>query len=189
MQPTFLYFAYGSNLLIARLRERTPSARPIGVGILRQHALRWHKVAADDSGKCDVIQDAAPHSHVQGVVYEIASAEKPLLDAAETLGTGYGREACCGRSRARPVDAWVYYALRIDPDAVPYDWYKALVVSGAREHRLAPRYIETLEAVHAKSDPDAVRAARHFSLAMPDDCAAERSRSVSWSEPSRCGAT
>lgn len=165
MAATVLYFAYGSNLLTARLRARTPSARPVGVGVLRQHELRWHKAAADQSGKCDVIHVGVPTSRVQGVVYELAMAEKPLLDAAESLGVGYDQKQVSVEVGQERLDAWLYFALQIDPGVVPYDWYKALVVSGAREHGLAPQYIRMLEGVHAKPDPDLVRAERHFRLA------------------------
>lgn len=51
--PTFLNFAYGSNMLTDRLRERVPSARPVAVARLAGHSLRWHKVSIDGSGKCD----------------------------------------------------------------------------------------------------------------------------------------
>lgn len=48
-------FAYDSNMLSARLRERAPSARALGVAVLRVHELKWHKVAKDGSGKCDLV--------------------------------------------------------------------------------------------------------------------------------------
>ena len=44
------YFAYGSNMSIARLSERAPSAEVIGVARLRSHVLRFHKVGTDGSG-------------------------------------------------------------------------------------------------------------------------------------------
>lgn len=47
---TFLYFSYGSNMLSSRLRERCPSARPIGMAELPDHELRWHKRSKDNSG-------------------------------------------------------------------------------------------------------------------------------------------
>lgn len=57
---TFLNFAYGSNMLTARLRERVSSARPVGTACLPGFSLRWHKVSVDRSGKCDVVEDATP---------------------------------------------------------------------------------------------------------------------------------
>ena len=41
------YFAYGSNMSVARLRMRTPSARKVGLFRLASHDLRFHKRGAD----------------------------------------------------------------------------------------------------------------------------------------------
>lgn len=60
------------------------------------------------------------------------------------------------------VEAWTYRALRIDRGALPYTWYKALVVAGAREHGLPPGYVDALEAVAAQDDPRPERTARNL---------------------------
>ncbi len=184
--PTFLYFAYGSNLLPRRLLERTPSASVVGTGVLRQYALRWHKSATDGSGKCDVVPCPVPAArdgaeagtgpvavplqpeHVHGVVWQIHLSEKPALDAAETLGVGYGeRQVAIEMADGSTLQAWAYIALKTDPASVPYDWYHALVLNGARAHALPDSYLKTLEAVLTKADTDAARAARHFGLIGP----------------------
>lgn len=165
MHPTFFYFAYGSNLLSARLKERTPSARVVGPAVLERHELRWHMAASDGSGKCDVVEVEAGGCQVLGVVYEIALFEKPHLDAAETLGVGYAEREAVVRMGDRSLDAWLYYALETDAGSVPYDWYKALVLGGAKEHAFEPGYVRMLEAVQAKPDTDALRLARHLKLA------------------------
>lgn len=160
----FLYFAYGSNLLSARLRERTPSARAVGVAVLPGYALRWHKAGADGSGKCDVVAVPGETSQVQGVVYDIAWADKPALDAAEALGVGYGEQPVRVQMAHGWVIARVYVALAVVPESVPYHWYKGLVVAGAREHGLDADYIRALEAVPAKDDADTARDLRHRAL-------------------------
>ncbi len=68
---TVLNFAYGSNMLVARIRERAPSARPLGVAELRGHELRWHKAGMDGSAKCDVVASSDPRAVVLGVVYAL----------------------------------------------------------------------------------------------------------------------
>ncbi len=160
----FLYFAYGSNLLSARLRERTPSARAVGVAVLPGYALRWHKAGADGSGKCDVFAVSGDASRVQGVVYDIAWADKPALHAAEALGVGYGEQQVRVQMGQEWVTAWVYVALERVHGWVPYHWYKDLVVAGAREHGLDADYIRALEAVPARDDADAARDLRHRAL-------------------------
>ena len=167
MDADFLYFAYGSNLLSRRLRERTPSASALGHGVLPQHVLRWHMASSDGSGKCDVIETAsATPCVVHGVVYRIARADKRWLDQAESLGVGYRDEQVTVFLAGQPVQACVYRALVIDVNAVPYDWYKAVVIGGAREHGLPDDYLTLLHGVPTKSDPDQERARRHFALAQ-----------------------
>jgi hypothetical protein len=159
-----LNFAYGSNMLSRRLRERVPSARPLGPGVLLGYELRWHKVGKDGSGKCDVVQSKEPDARVLGVLYEIPASEKPKLDDAVGLGYGYDEKLVQVGTASGPVSAVIYYATKVDPAIVPYTWYKALVVAGAKEHSLSPAYISLLEATEAKADPDAGRAAKHFAL-------------------------
>lgn len=153
----FVTFAYGSNMPAARLRERCPSARAIGIAELPGHELRWHKVSKKDgSGKCDIVASSADVS-VLGVLYEIANGEKRALDNAEGLGAGYEEieiEVLCGGD---PVTAKAYRATDIDPALRPYTWYRAFVIAGAKEHGLPMSYIAGLEAVLADQDPDRVR--------------------------------
>lgn len=177
---TVLNFAYGSNLLTRRILARAPSTKVLGVGTVHGHALRWHMASDDGSGKCDMVPVDDPASSVIGVVYEVTRAEKAELDRAETLGHGYEErevqvlmraQAGSGAVHGSPLSAAhgtlaavAYRALITDPSSVPYDWYKALVVGGAREHGFPQPYIDGLEAVVTKTDADAARAARHRAL-------------------------
>ena len=165
---SFLYFAYGSNLLSRRLLERTPSARKLSIGVLKQHELRWHLSATDGSGKCDVVPASESLAEVHGVVWQIDLIDKPKLDAAEALGVGYDEKQAFIDTHQGPVQAWLYVALRIDPNAVPYDWYHALVLSGAQEHGLPDHYLQGLQTVRRVTDPDSERAARHRRLLQAD---------------------
>lgn len=164
MAPQFLYFAYGSNLLSLRLRQRTASAVAVGCGVLPGHVLRWHMASMDGSGKCDVPAQSDGGGAVHGVVYRIDLGEKHLLDQAESLGVGYREEQVLVRMGAQQVAASIYRALRIDAAAVPYDWYHALVLQGAREHRLPEHYLRQLADVPTRPDPDRQRAALHRAL-------------------------
>lgn len=164
---TFRYFAYGSNMLTRRLRERTPSARIVGIAALAGHELRWHKVSKDGSAKCDIVPAATPQSCVHGVVFEIAVADKPALDLAEGIGMGYKECQVEVRIAHSTMEAWTYCATNIDPLAKPYTWYKALVIAGAKEHGLPPAHVAALEAVVTKEDPKPERAAQNERLVAP----------------------
>lgn len=166
MKPsgTFLYFAYGSNLMSARLKARTPSARALERALLPRFVLRWHKVGADATGKCDIVFTDRPGDAVHGVAYLIRCAELKHLDRVEELGTGY--YACnvpiqMGRRRKL---ARTYRAIPIDPDLKPLDWYKRFVVRGAREHDLPADYIAGLAGAPAIRDHDQPRRMRNLRI-------------------------
>lgn len=159
---TFLYFAYGSNLLSARLRGRTPSARKAGNATLPRFRLEWHKIGCDATGKCDVVFTGQPTDRVHGVAWVVRRSEMAALDYHEELDTGY--YACkvpivIGVQRRL---ARTYRAIPVDPDLRPLDWYKRFVVEGAREHCLPEDYVARLALTPAQADTDRGRRARNF---------------------------
>lgn len=87
---TFLYFAYGSNMLPARLLGRCPSAKVVRTGVARAWSLAFSKASKDGSGKATLV--IAPNSAVPGVIFEIDLAEREQLDRHEGAGSGYRRE-------------------------------------------------------------------------------------------------
>jgi gamma-glutamylcyclotransferase len=162
--PTFVNFAYGSNMSTRRIRERAPSARPIGVGRLAGHRLAWHKAGRDGSAKCDITPSDRPDDAVWGVLYEIASNERHGLDQAEGLGRGYEHRTVTILTDSRSVAADVYCATQIDRSLRPFDWYLGLVLDGAIEHGLPARYVAGIEAVTADIDPNADRRQANFAI-------------------------
>lgn len=165
---TRLYFAYGSNLLPSRLAARTPSARIVAIARLPDYALRWHKIGADASGKCDIVP--APGEAVHGAVYRIDAGEWHHLDVAEELGRGYESCALEVHTADGPVNACSYRALITDPALKPFDWYRDLVAAGAAAHGLPRPWLQTLGDTPAAPDPDQARAALH--RALLEDCRA-----------------
>ncbi|KTQ96011.1 hypothetical protein NS226_09040 [Aureimonas ureilytica] len=160
----FITFAYGSNMPTARLRERCPSAQPIGVAELHGYELRWHKESKDGSGKCDIVQTGQPGASVFGVLYEIANGEKDALDKAEGLGSGYAETEIEVHRGAERLTVKAYIATAIDPTLKPCAWYRALAVAGAKEHGLPANYITRLEAVPTDQDPDQKRHEKNMAL-------------------------
>lgn len=155
---TYRYFAYGSNLSSARLQARVPSARCLQRARLGAHRLVYHKVGADGSAKCDAFYTGLTADEVHGVVFEIATAHLPSLDAAE--GPRYERvELQVVGEDGQPLTALTYRALPayIDGGLVPYCWYRDHVLRGAREHGLPVDYIAERLEVACAEDPDAER--------------------------------
>ena len=160
--PRFLYFAYGSNMSTERLRGRTPSARPVGIGRLPHHRRCWHKRGRDGSGKCDVVFAGVDSDEaVWGVLFEIDEAEKAALHRAEGLGVGYLEKTVAVLTEAEVRRAMTYQAKPGQTDAAlrPFAWYKAHVVRGAREHGLPADCVRELEAVAVQPTVPSARSA------------------------------
>ena len=157
-----LHFAYGSNLLLERIRlpERSPNAQPVAVARLDRWRLVFEKKGSDGSGKATLRLTGERRDAVHGVLYHLPAAERRRLDRAE--GPGYAAhtvEVAVGDER-RP--AWLYLAVErfLDPRARPFRWYRGLVHAGARQHGLPAAYASAIEAVPTRRDPDRDRAGR-----------------------------
>lgn len=161
---TFLYFGYGSNMLTARLRRRTPSAEPVGVAILKDHSLKFRKRSVDGSGKCDIV--AAPPKHVvYGVVFRMNASEKNALDTAEGFGKGYDRKSVrVALTNGSECECVSYYATTTDESLTPYDWYLALVSAGAEQHGLPSEYREFISTQISRADLKPDRQSRREAL-------------------------
>jgi gamma-glutamylcyclotransferase len=159
-----IVFSYGSNMLSTRIQERAPSARAMGMGQLVGFELCWNKRSDDRSGKCSVTETGHPKHVVWGVVHEMSAEDKSNLDGAEGLGQGYGERLVKVSTHAGHLRAMIYYATSIRPRLRPYDWYRDLVVAGAREHGLPEEYVRVLASVPTMTDDnvDRARKARRF---------------------------
>ncbi len=158
------YLAYGSNLHCGRLRSRVGEVRTLGMVELPGWRLQFSKRGADGSGKCTLETD--PAARAWGVVYAIDATARAKLDTIEGLGHGYTTHWLELPTHGR---CYVYLAETIFTDRAlrPYDWYRTLVVAGAREHRLPAAYVDAIGAVDALPDPDRARAALNLSVLDP----------------------
>jgi hypothetical protein len=159
----FKYFAYGSNMLAERLQKRCPSATVISVAIATGWSLDFSKKSIDGSGKATIFSTKS--GSVYGVVFEIAKSEMDALDKAEGCGFGYERNDAFTISiidSTDTIDAVTYIASsgHRDDKLFPYDWYKELVLTGAKKNRLPPEHISFLNKFPDKSDPKAKRKSR-----------------------------
>lgn len=130
----FYYFAYGSNMLTARLKARCPSAVAVGTAEVADFVVEFSKPSVDLSGKATLNNAAGGHYRSSGVLFEIAKAELERLDRAEGIGDGYDRHDSFGvrlKDGGEIVQARTYLAAATDSGLKPYDWYLALVIAGA----------------------------------------------------------
>jgi hypothetical protein len=158
---TFVYFAYGSNMLPARLSGRCPSARVHAVSFAKDYALEFSKLSTDGSGKATLVQCRG--ASVPGVLFEIDCREQSALDAHEGAGLGYDRvddfwvEAAPTGER---VCSTTYIATETEIRLQPFDWYLAVVIAGALHHGLDALHITQLRACGHQIDPHASRRTR-----------------------------
>ena len=64
----------------------------------------------------------------------------------------------------KPFIATAYVATKKEPTLRPYDWYKALVIAGAKEHKLPIDYVEWLGTFDSQPDSNLSRRAANKSL-------------------------
>ena len=89
-----LYFAYGSNMQLAQMQKRCPSAAFVGAAVLEDYRLaftRKSSVQWPGYGVADVIPEIG--SHVWGALFEIAEREVPVLDKSEGYQPGRAKNA------------------------------------------------------------------------------------------------
>ncbi len=158
------YFAYGSNMLRARLVNRVGAVSAGTMAWVSGYRLAFEKRSVDGSAKCNMLHTAESADSVYGVLFDLTPAQRQALDRFE--GAGY---TTCVRPvsvAAGTVEAYFYTA---DPaylvsNLLPYDWYKAFVVAGARESALPARYIDGIDAVPSLPDPDCRRAEHNHQI-------------------------
>ena len=160
-----LYFAYGSNMSIKRLQKRVKTAQFIGQYYLLKHSLKFHKISKDGSGKCDAYFTGNKQDKVFGVLFDFQSREKPQLDKAENLGWGYEqKEVELTNHEGEFINAYTYYAIKINPSLQPYSWYKYHVTQGAKLASLPKDYVNFIHNYPSIKDKNQAREKLELSI-------------------------
>ncbi len=162
---TLLYFAYGSNMLPARLKARCRSARFVGRAIAQNCDLSFGKRGRDGSGKATLTETSMAAISTPGVLYEIAHDDWLNLDHAE--GSGYERVdhfPILREVTSEPVTASTYIARSMESHLKPFDWYLALVLAGAQFHDLCADHRRRLREIQHVDDLDHRREGRTIAL-------------------------
>ena len=149
------YAAYGSNLHPLRLSKRISSAKLLGTSFLPDWSLRFNKRSFDESGKCNIVSGG---SGIRIAIYDISIADKITLDRIEGLGSGYV-EISLAVPDIGECKSYAAEESFIDKTLAPYDWYKELVLVGARVYGFPVEYVDEINAVVAHQDPDPRRSA------------------------------
>ncbi|SEK44684.1 gamma-glutamylcyclotransferase [Nitrosovibrio tenuis] len=163
---TFLYFAYGANMLSRRINapDRAPSAVAIDVGFVQGRRFSFGKISRDGSGKCDIELTGNPNDRAYGILYKINKKEKPSFEEREGLGIGYSETNIQVVTSTGTYIAVTYVASYREDPLLPYQWYKASAIAGAIEHGLPNEYIEWLRTFDAQPDFNKKRRSERESL-------------------------
>lgn len=162
-----VYFAYGSNMMTARLKARCPSALPVGVAFADNHRLTFWKRGRDGSGKGHLAH--CPGMTQPGVLFTLAAEDLGLLDEIEGVGRGYRRAddfTVRLKDGGRIVQAATYLATALDATLIPFDWYLGLVLAGAREHEFDEAILRQLCETPWCQDPEPQRASRQEAIGL-----------------------
>jgi len=155
-----LYFAFGSNMLTARLQRRCPTARVVTRATAPGYSVAFDKLSEDTSGKANLVA-GDQRSPAIGIVYELSSDDIDRLDGFE--GAGYRREdhlaVTCLDTGTR-LSACTYVAKARVPGLRPYDWYLALILAGLAGHAVDSSYAGRLYIAGFETDPLASRRSR-----------------------------
>ncbi|GGK83292.1 hypothetical protein GCM10007941_37300 [Amphritea balenae] len=168
MDDILNYFAYGSNMSLARIRARVPGCVFKGRAVLARHQLRFHKKGRDGSAKCDAFYTGDNEHVIHGVLFSLTTGERIVLDSYEGLGKGYERKQILLQQDSLSFSAFLYYATAIDARLQPFNWYKQHVITGAEEAGLPSAYINYLCSISSVNDPDVRRTAEQLAIYQTD---------------------
>ncbi len=147
-----------------RIEERLGPCRALGAACLKGYQLKFHKRGRDGSGKCTIQHTGDTRRHVFGGLFDLSQAQARQLDGFE--GSGYSRQMVILKHQDLSLNAYTYIAVAqsIDDSLMPFDWYRALVLQGARELELARSYVHKIRSLPYKVDPDPIRRRRNFHI-------------------------
>ncbi|XP_071082286.1 gamma-glutamylcyclotransferase-like [Haliotis cracherodii] len=149
MAGTFLYFAYGSNLLAERLLLNNPTAQFIHTARLDDYRLTFDAPRDTKTmlwaGAPATIR-SCPGSSVWGVIWQLDMADSDNLDSQETF---YQRRTVTVTTPDGATHTCRTYELdgEYDISHSPSPQYKDVIVRGAKQSGLPQAYISQLEAV------------------------------------------
>ncbi len=154
-----LYFAYGSNMDWAQMKERCPCAKFVCRAKLPSHRLAFTlRSCRRRCGVADILRDET--REVWGVVYELLENELKKLDKDEDFNprrpddqNEYTREICYVWREGDAKQPFLVSLYRGHPQfnpPLPDCDYKSLIVEGARHWQLPVDYIRQLESIQTR---------------------------------------
>lgn len=157
-KETFMYFAYGSNLLKKRIHINNPSAEFIGIGRLEGHQLDFIKYSENWRGSSATIVPTEG-AHVWGAVWKLSKNDLPSLDKQEGVDTNWYFPKIVKVStpdnekvECRTYQQTVNPPVRGPHQDIPHDrrpsiTYLNCILKGALECQLPDYYVQMLKKI------------------------------------------
>ena len=124
----------------------------------------------DGTGKCDAHFTGNSDDVMWGVLFNICETQKPILDTFESLGVGYNiKQIDVIGDQGNIEQAFMYQAIRIEPQAKPLCWYKQHVLFGANLLELPQHYIKSIESFETIKDHNQIRRIKELSIYSPSN--------------------
>ncbi|XP_015805033.2 gamma-glutamylcyclotransferase [Nothobranchius furzeri] len=147
---TFLYFAYGSNLLKERLHLKNPSATVNCVARLKDYKLVFgnYKGLASDRWHGGVATiEHSPGDEVWGVVWRLNITDLESLDSQENVTLGaYSPVELSVKTRSQEINCRTYI-MNSYVYAPPSPQYLQVIVMGAEQNGLPKDYQDKLRSI------------------------------------------
>ncbi|MGH9862019.1 MAG: gamma-glutamylcyclotransferase family protein [Candidatus Acidiferrales bacterium] len=145
-QSTPWYFAYGSNMSRAQVRQRAGEPAEEKIARLENYALNFDKVARGGSGTANLVM--AEGLVVYGVLYRLSEPQLKALDRFEGVPEHYRRsEVNVVDEQGNKIAAQVYLARKLRKGLKPDRSYLQRIIDGAEEHGLPADYLELLKKI------------------------------------------
>ncbi|XP_022822157.1 gamma-glutamylcyclotransferase-like [Spodoptera litura] len=165
---TFLYFAYGDNMVKFRMKMFNPSAEFVSIARVDNYRLDFNKYVKFWGGPVATLVPTA-NAHVWGVIWRLHRDDLESLDhhngiEADTYFVRYIEVLTpyMGTFRCRTYLQTIYPLPRGNRDPVPTErwpsWgYKEFLIIGARQHGLPQYYIRFLRKFKDNGDEGCIR--------------------------------
>jgi cation transport regulator ChaC len=151
------YFAYGSNLDLARKQGRTGAIREAHLATLSGYRLAFNKKGYHGEVYANLMAD--PTEETIGVIYRCTSETLDALDRVEGANSGHYQQV---EVQVRTLDGQIVSAIAyiarpevIIAESKPSDQYLGYIMRGAREHGFPVSAIRAIEirAFRRECDP------------------------------------
>ena len=128
-----LYVAYGSNLNLEQMARRCPTAKVVGIGVLKDYQLTFRRVATIEKQKGAITPVG---------VWEISPTDERALDIYEGYPHLYRKETVSVELKDKTVKAMVYIMNEGKPQ-LPVEYYYNVILEGYQDVGIDPKYFET----------------------------------------------